>query len=170
MKDCQTHMVRDALKPFLLLFIFWTMLIPETTTSSIVIGLIVCTGTIVFSRQILFHRVEFPPYNVRTLPAYFRLLAKLVVEVFRANVEVAMIVLRPHLDIQPHFVRVPVSYRTQFNRVVHAQCITLTPGTISVEIGEDWILVHALTSRSAEELHQGFPDSLLQKTEAGFRE
>ena len=68
-----------------------------------------------------------------------RLLAFLVwfaKEVAVANLRVARQALTPGLDIDAAIVRVPTRCRTPFELVVFANCITLTPGTITLEADE----------------------------------
>jgi multicomponent Na+:H+ antiporter subunit E len=147
---------REAIIPFIILVAFWFTLVPVVSLATIVTGSVVATGTIVFCRKILFRRADFPLYNLRTVPVFLMLLARLLIEVVRSNVEVARTVLSRELRIQPQFVRIPAVHTTEFIRAVHAQCITLTPGTISVEVESDSILVHALTDKAAAGLRENF--------------
>jgi multicomponent Na+:H+ antiporter subunit E len=62
-------------------------------------------------------------------------------------------------------VRIPISQKTDVGRTVFANSITLTPGTISVEVGRDEILVHALTRSGARELAAGEMDRRVTKFE-----
>ncbi len=71
-------------------------------------------------------------------------------EIFKANVAVARAVLKVDLDLSPTLVRVPSSQRTDFGRAVFANSITLTPGTVTVDIEDDCFLVHALTESMAD--------------------
>jgi multicomponent Na+:H+ antiporter subunit E len=71
-------------------------------------------------------------------------------EIFKANVAVARAVLKIELDLSPTLVRVPVPQRTDFGRTIFANSITLTPGTVTVDIDQDGFLVHALTESMAE--------------------
>ncbi len=68
-----------------------------------------------------------------------RLLAFLVWfsgQIVRANLRVARQALTPGLDIDPAIVRVPTRTRTTLELVTFANCITLTPGTITLEADE----------------------------------
>lgn len=67
-------------------------------------------------------------------------------EIVKANVEVVKAVLSPDLEISPTMVSVPSSRQSDIGRTMFANSITLTPGTVSVEMTEDEILVHALLS------------------------
>lgn len=73
----------------------------------------------------------------------------LVVEIFKANWVVIKACLRADLDINPALVKVKTKCETDLARTVFANSITLTPGTVSVEINGDKILVHALYEEEA---------------------
>lgn len=77
---------------------------------------------------------------------YWAWLARQIVQ---ANLEVARLVLSPRA-VDPRLVRVKATQRSDMGRVIHANSITLTPGTVSVEIEGNEILVHALTPNFAE--------------------
>lgn len=77
-------------------------------------------------------------------------------EITRANVAVVKLALKPDLDITPRLIRTPMTPRTDLGRAIFANSITLTPGTISVELEDDEIVVHALDSSLADPA--GFED------------
>ncbi len=81
-------------------------------------------------------------------------------EVVKANLDVAKLILDPKVPISPRMIRVPASQRTALGKVVYANSITLTPGTISVDVDEEesTILVHALTKGAADGLETGEMD------------
>lgn len=66
-------------------------------------------------------------------------------EIAKSNVAVVKASLKPAIDITPRLVRVPVEARSDLARCVFANSITLTPGTVTVEVEDDGFLVHALT-------------------------
>ncbi|MDX1513569.1 MAG: Na+/H+ antiporter subunit E [Gammaproteobacteria bacterium] len=90
--------------------------------------------------------------------ASLRYLAWLTVEVVKSNFDVARRVLSPELPISPTIVWVPASQSTDLGRVIYANSITLTPGTISINLENDEIEVHALTREGAEALVGGEMD------------
>lgn len=59
-----------------------------------------------------------------------------------ANVDMAYRVLSPKLPINPRVVKVPTSLQSDFKKLVLANSITLTPGTLSLDVEEDHVLVH----------------------------
>lgn len=76
----------------------------------------------------------------------------------KANVDVTARILSPRLRISPQMVVIESGQKTALGQVIYANSITLTPGTVSVDVGEGRILVHALTSESAEDLQTGEMD------------
>lgn len=66
-------------------------------------------------------------------------------QIVRSNIYVVKTVMRPNLDIQPVMTRVPVKLHSDLARATFANSITLTPGTVTVEVEETGFLVHGLS-------------------------
>jgi multicomponent Na+:H+ antiporter subunit E len=75
--------------------------------------------------------------------------------VAKANADVALRILSPSKGISPRVIRVASTQRSDIARTVYANSITLTPGTISIDVSRDAITVHALSREGAEELAEG---------------
>jgi len=82
----------------------------------------------------------------------------LMKEIVLSNLSVARVILSRDLPIRPRMIRIEVSQRTQVAQVVHANSITLTPGTVTLDVRDGRFLVHALTTDSAEGLLSGEMD------------
>ena len=87
--------------------------------------------------------------------ASFRYLGWLVVEIIKSNIDVARRVWAPGLPISPTIVYLPASQSTDLGRVIYANSITLTPRTISIDVGDGEIEVHALSKEAADALAEG---------------
>jgi len=79
--------------------------------------------------------------------SYFVWLGK---EIVKANVQVVKAVLSPDMEISPTMVRVPSKPRTEIGKTMFGNSITLTPGTVTVEMSEEEILVHALLTEMSD--------------------
>jgi multicomponent Na+:H+ antiporter subunit E len=79
-------------------------------------------------------------------------------QVVLSNISVAKIILNPKLPISPTLAIVPSSQKTDLGQVIYANSITLTPGTISVDVAGDGILVHALEAGGIADLEGGEMD------------
>ena len=75
--------------------------------------------------------------------------------IVKANVDVAKRVLNPKLPIAPRVVRVKATQKSDLCRVIFANSITLTPGTVSLDLDGEDIVVHALTREAAEDVQSG---------------
>jgi multicomponent Na+:H+ antiporter subunit E len=103
-------------------------------------------------------RVAFDePPSTTTVRTAFRaalFLPGLLAAVVRANLSLAAVVLDPRLPIEPAMVRIPAP-EGALARALLANSITLTPGTVTVDVTDDELVVHALTADSRAELLEG---------------
>lgn len=86
-------------------------------------------------------------------------------EICKANWDVARRVLRPGKTISPTLVRVPSSQKTDLGRVLFANSITLTPGTVTLHVEPGFVDVHALTREAAADLLDGEMDRRVTEVE-----
>ena len=106
-------------------------------------------------RMALIDREGHPIHLGRTIFTYLPWLFK---EIAKSGWDVAKIILDPRLPVSPEFFHVKASQRTSVGVATYANSITLTPGTVSVEVADGKILVHALTREGASSLAAGDMD------------
>ena len=82
----------------------------------------------------------------------------LLKEISIANIDVCRRILSPRTAISPTVIHVKSSQHTTVGRVIYANSITLTPGTVSMSIDNNTILVHALSREGAAGLQEGEMD------------
>ena len=73
----------------------------------------------------------------------------LIKEILKSAVDVSRVILDPRLPVSPTVVRFRPLQKTTVGLVTHANSITLTPGTLSIEVGQEEFMVHALTEAGA---------------------
>jgi multicomponent Na+:H+ antiporter subunit E len=101
---------------------------------------------------------EDPPALGRSGRRFLRALAALPVllwEILKANVALAAVLLDPRLPIDPEVVRVESSAESNLERTALASAITLTPGTVVLDVVDGTFHVHVLTEASRESLREG---------------
>jgi multicomponent Na+:H+ antiporter subunit E len=76
-------------------------------------------------------------------------------EIVKANIDVPRRILDPRLPISPTIIKVRAGQRHDITRVIYANSITLTPGTVSVDTDGDEITIHALTEEAARAVETG---------------
>lgn len=137
---------------FFLLFFFWMIITESTDLDSILVGIGLCLLVVWFNRDIMVKEQEFPPLTWRR----FRILCshgiRMVIEVIKANVQVVQIVLNPTLKFNQGLVIFTPKLRYEWNEVLFANSITLTPGTLTLEVEHDVYTVHVLDMRHADAL------------------
>ncbi|MBU0711370.1 Na+/H+ antiporter subunit E [bacterium] len=124
----------------LFLLLFWVLLTSIDSQELIAGGVIVILLTLVFSRKAaVFGDFQITFKSLIYSIAYiFVFLAALV----RSNLDVAFRVLSPKLPINPGIVKVKTSLNSKTGRLVLANSITLTPGTLTVETKGDHFYIH----------------------------
>lgn len=98
-----------------------------------------------------------------------RCLSQLVVAVIQSNLMVAKSILFPQDSIQPIIVRFQPSLQSDWGRVLLANCITLTPGTVTIDVNPDngEFMVYALTAEAANGVLTWELINEIQKLECG---
>jgi multicomponent Na+:H+ antiporter subunit E len=92
---------------------------------------------------------------LRALPALVGYLAWLFREVAVANLQVVRLVLDPRLPVTPTIIRMRAPFRDDVALTTLANSITLTPGTVTLDVEGADLVVHALTDLSAVSLLGG---------------
>ncbi|WP_414729848.1 Na+/H+ antiporter subunit E [Zhongshania aliphaticivorans] len=93
-----------------------------------------------------------PVHLTRHLPRYY---SWLVAQIIISNIDVVKRIWLGSSTISPGTRRFPVKQKTDIGRVVYANSINLTPGTISVELSDTEVLVHGLTQANLNDLDAG---------------
>jgi multicomponent Na+:H+ antiporter subunit E len=89
----------------------------------------------------------------------------LLKEIAVSSWNVMRVVLNPRLPIEPVVIHLRSSQRTQLGRVIYANSITLTPGTLTMDEDGEHLTVHALTAADARALQVGEMDVRVSRLE-----
>ena len=130
--------------------------------------LFLAAGSILFSLWISFRMSivdeEGAPVELGVQP-FIQFAPWLAKEIVDSNIEVAKIILSREMNLKRNLVTVKAGPQTELGKVILANAITLTPGTVSVKMEGDEILVHALSFEGAAEDISGEMDRRIQKLE-----
>lgn len=147
------------------LFVFWVLLSGYFTPFLLAAGAACAIAVVAFARRLEVVDPEGHPADFSGSAA--RYWPWLGVEIVKSAWEVARIIVDPKLPISPVIVRVKTTQSTALGRVVYANSITLTPGTVTITAGRDEFVVHALTRAGAEGLAGGDMDRRVTRFEGG---
>lgn len=79
----------------------------------------------------------------------------LALEIIKSNIDVVRRVLDPRLPIERCVVRVPTGQLSALGKAIYANSVTLTPGTVTLDIDGDELVVHALSREAASAIAKG---------------
>ena len=121
---------------FLLCFVFWLLLTWSFETQELVAGAIVSLAADLFSARFFIHEKAFWLFNPAKFGALFCYVFVFLGELIKANVDVAKRCFGGCKDVNSGIVKVPVGLKHDYAEAMLANSITLTPGTITLDIAE----------------------------------
>ena len=135
---------------------FWLLNSGYNTPLILSLGVVSVAFVIYLSRRMDVVDHESQPVQLTTsLPGYYLWLVK---EIILANISVVKHVWLGNQTISPTLATLKASQITDMGRVIYATSITLTPGTVAVDLAGDQIVVHALLRENIEALAAGEMD------------
>ena len=151
----------------LVYFLLWIIFNGRITPEIIIAGALISFMLDFFIRKVLRLSLTFNTLIMaaRILPDILLYIVVLLVEIVRANVAITRLVLAPEISVEPCLVKFRTPLRTEAARVALANSITLTPGTITVSLDGNTLLVHALNRDIAQGLEGSTFEKLLARME-----
>ena len=134
---------------YMTLLLFWVMLQGSFAFDVLLIGSLVSATIAFLYRDGLSFFTEFRPTR-KAVIAGFKYYAYFFKALFTSNIKLALIILSPSLPIKPGIVKVRTKLKTSMGRLMLANSITLTPGTLTVELEGEWIYVHWVTTEAED--------------------
>jgi multicomponent Na+:H+ antiporter subunit E len=133
--------MKKRLAEFTVIFSMWILLTWSLRLQDIMAGVVVALIVTIITRK-LFPEDVVRLLNPRRLFFTVVYIPYLVYYILLANLDVAYRVLNPYLPINPGIVKVKTSLASDFAKTILANSITLTPGTLTVEVDGDDFYVH----------------------------
>ena len=149
---------------FCLCFVFWVLLTWSFTAQELIAGAVVSLAVALFTYDFFIHEDALWLLKPHKLGALFAYIGIFLTELVKANVDVAKRCFGGCKDINPGIVKVPVDLQGDYAQAMLANSITLTPGTITMDIAEQegqtyyyihWINVAETDREKAGEMIKG---------------
>lgn len=140
---------------FLALFGLWLALSGKFEPLFVILGLFSCVFVLIVALRMDVVDDEGQLYDhlrLHRVPSYW---LWLLWEIIKSNLDVTLRILDPKLPISPSIAPLPASQRSELGRVIYANSITLTPGTITISLDATDVLVHSLTLTAEQNLVNG---------------
>jgi multicomponent Na+:H+ antiporter subunit E len=139
---------------FVSLMAFYVVLSGQIASSFLMgAGVVACLGVTLLAKRLGIVDDEGVPY--RYWWPTIKYIPWLIWQIVLSSIAVLKLVWQPKMDIQPQMVVIKHDLRTAYGVATYMNSITLTPGTVTVDIGKDELLVHCITKAVADDLKGG---------------
>lgn len=149
----------------LLFFLAWIIFNGRVTLEIVLFGIAISLAVFAFVCKFMDFSLQRERNFYRRLPQYLRYGYVLIREIISANLVVCRMILTRKETMEPVIVRVHTNLKTETARVMLANSITLTPGTITVSMTDRELLVHCLDKSLSEGMEDSVFVKLLEKME-----
>jgi len=149
----------------LLFFLVWVIFNGRLTLEIALFGIAVAGAVFAFFCRFMDYSLQKELCIYKRMPAFARYLYCLIKEIITANLVVSRMILTRKEQMEPVIVHVHTDLKSETARVILANSITLTPGTITVSMTEDDLLVHCLDKSLSEGMEDSVFVRLLKKME-----
>lgn len=154
----------------ILLFLLWIVLNGRFTADAgmlqiVIVGVVVAGLAYAFAYKALGYTLGAELRMWRKSPILIAYLFLLIREIIAANFQMMKIVVSKKAEIHPVMVKIKVPLKTGFARVLLANSITLTPGTITAELKGDEITVHCVDTAFSEGMEDSSFVKMLERLE-----
>jgi len=130
----------------ILLFVLWLILTANTQMANILVGMVVSFSiTILYVN--LFKHSEFEFIHPTWFLIYLIVLAK---NLLISNIQIAKRTLSKDMKLSPAIVAVKTNLKSEWKKLLLANSITLTPGTLTLDIKDDILYIHVIEFRNSD--------------------
>lgn len=157
---------QGAVVLFMLLFIFWVVLSSKITLIQLIVGFFASLLVVFYNYDLVFNDLEATKITFKFIGRLIHLFIVLLIEIVKSNIHVMMIVLSPKMKINPGFKKMKQPLKKEFNQVLFANAITLTPGTLTVDMDDEYILVHGLEMEHIDDIKKSDMQKAFERLEA----
>lgn len=130
-----------------LLFIMWLILSANLHVENILVGLVVSFSISLLYIK-LFKHSEFEFIRPFWLLMYLLVLLK---NLIISNIQIAIRILSPDMKLKPAIVSVKTELKSEWKKLLLANSITLTPGTLTLDVKGDMLYIHVIECRDMME-------------------
>lgn len=138
---------------FFILAAFWVLLSGIFDAYHLTLGFLCCLVVAAASHDLMFRNIASGK-KVKTFLRFCAYVPWLMWQIVLANLHVAWLVISPK-GIDPRVTATKTKLRSDFSKVTYGNSITLTPGTITMDIDGENLYVHSLSKKVEDDLLSG---------------
>ena len=150
---------------YLIFLALWIIFNGKVTLEIVLFGLVIAAALEFFVIKFMDYRPQTTLKAIRLLPQMLLYFLVLLREIFKANIQTTKLLYSAKYEVEPLFVTFRPGRKNDTARVVLANSITLTPGTITVTLEGDEFVVHCLDKELADGIENSVFVALLRRME-----
>ena len=150
---------------FILLLLIWFIFNGKITWELTVLGMILCACIYFFMCRFMDYSLKKDISLMRRSVSFLYYTGALIVEIIKSNLQVMHLTLTDREIVEPVIISYQTRLRSKLGRVILANSITLTPGTITISLEEDELVIHCLDKTIAEGIENSTFEQLLERME-----
>lgn len=148
---------------YVLFFLAWIIFNGQFTLEIAILGVAVATVMFAFMCKFMDYSIKKELNVYKKSIYFFAYIVLLLREIIKANLEIIPRILTVEEEMEPVIVKFKTNLKSDFTRMLLANSITLTPGTITVSLEEDEYTIHCLDTSLAEGLENSDFEKALMK-------
>jgi len=130
-------------------FVLWLALTSKLDRQELICGGVISLVVSLLGAQV-YSKLDLPPLGLKRLLFSLIYVVVLFWEIIKANLDVAYRVIHPKMPIKPGIVVIKTSLKSDIAKMILANSITLTPGTFTLDISGDKLLIHWINVKSED--------------------
>lgn len=150
---------------FIVLLLIWFIFNGKITWELTILGVILCAGIYFFMCRFMDYSLKKDISLMRRSVSFLYYTGVLIVEIIKSNLQVMHLTLTDREIVEPVIISYRTRLRSKLGRVILANSITLTPGTITISLEEDELVIHCLDKTIAEGIENSTFEQLLERME-----
>lgn len=155
---------------FLLFFLAWVIFNGAVTTEIVIFGVVIAFVMFAFICKFMDYSLQKEKKLFKNSGRFLCYLGTLVVEIVKANLAAMHLILTDKEEVEPVIVKCRTNLKSDTNKMLLANSITLTPGTITVSLEDDELVIHCLDKTMADGIEDSVFVQMLEKMERAGEE
>lgn len=149
----------------ILFFVLWIIFNGKITTEIILFGVVISAAVFAFICKFMDYSLQKEKRVLQSSGFLLKYVAVLIVEIIKANLAVIHMILTDREVAEPVLIKFRTNLKSDSARVLLANAITLTPGTITVSLEEEEFVIHCLDKNMADGIEDSVFVRMLEEAE-----
>lgn len=144
---------RRYFSALIIYFLFWLAYTSSLAPEELIIGIVIAAFLSLFTYK-SFTQIKSDNNIFQRTAAFITYIPIFIIEMVKANIDVARRVINPNLPINPGIVKINTNLKSDYAKLFLANSITLTPGTLTMDVEDDHLYIHWIDVTSSDKEKQ----------------